>query len=103
MERDDESSSKNLLWSHLPPHWSYTQVPAGIEPATLRLLAVRSNQLSYETMIGDLGGRESVYLTYNLSVGYESVSAGVEPATLWLTATRSNLLSYDTSGGFAWN
>ena len=26
-------------------------VPGGLEPPTLRLLAVRSNQLSYETLI----------------------------------------------------
>ena len=29
-------------------------VPRGLEPRTLRLLAVRSNQLSYET-VGDFG------------------------------------------------
>jgi hypothetical protein len=27
----------------------YNMVPRGLEPRTLRLLAVRSNQLSYET------------------------------------------------------
>ena len=32
-------------------HWNKFVVPRGLEPRTLRLLAVRSNQLSYETMM----------------------------------------------------
>ena len=32
-------------------HWAQVaMVPRGLEPRTLRLLAVRSNQLSYETL-----------------------------------------------------
>ncbi len=30
---------------------AYGMVPRGLEPRTLRLLAVRSNQLSYETLL----------------------------------------------------
>ena len=38
-----------VVWSHVEK-----MVPRGLEPRTLRLLAVRSNQLSYET-VGDTG------------------------------------------------
>ena len=34
--------------------WMYEMVPRGLEPRTLRLLAVRSNQLSYETLSSNL-------------------------------------------------
>ena len=37
-----------LLWS---PTCEWQMVPRGLEPRTLRLLAVRSNQLSYETLL----------------------------------------------------
>ena len=32
----------------------FNMVPRGLEPRTLRLLAVRSNQLSYETLDGSV-------------------------------------------------
>ena len=35
-----------------PEKWNCQVVPRGLEPRTLRLLAVRSNQLSYETSCG---------------------------------------------------
>ena len=34
----------------MQPPWGKEVVPRGLEPRTLRLLAVRSNQLSYETI-----------------------------------------------------
>ena len=43
------SLSLRARLSHTHPQHSSTVVPRGLEPRTLRLLAVRSNQLSYET------------------------------------------------------
>ena len=36
-------------WNHLSHHCLPQVVPRGLEPRTLRLLAARSDQLSYET------------------------------------------------------
>ena len=40
-------------WLLAKQQWRKHMVPRGLEPRTLRLLAVRSNQLSYETCDGD--------------------------------------------------
>ena len=58
------------------PRWGHTgrqhkeMVPRGLEPRTLRLLAVRSNQLSYETL--DSTGWYSFFIRMHMSaVGFE--------------------------------
>ena len=43
----DRFSSLTCHWDGLPDR---AMVPRGLEPRTLRFLAVRSNQLSYETL-----------------------------------------------------
>ena len=103
-------------------------VPRGLEPRTLRLLAVRSDQLSYETCwqghqrwrhcstdarckllwplrmppwtnrVPGVAEREKVALAR--AIAHNVVPRGLEPRTLWLLAVRSNQLSY---GGEAKN
>ena len=44
--------SSGLMKGHTSLEINEKMVPRGLEPRTLRLLAVRSNQLSYETLLG---------------------------------------------------
>ena len=54
-------------------------VPRGLEPRTLRLLAVRSNQLSYETI--GLRSRRSLQIAVGLAQGLRRNSAAGEDRT----------------------
>ena len=57
------------------------KAPEGFEPSTLRLLGVRSNQLSYGAAFG-----ETVVMD-----GQTAIAAGLEPATVGSEVQRSSI------------
>ena len=67
-----------------PVPW-ITVVPRGLEPRTSRLLAVRSDQLSYETL---WKGRKDVFIRRIEAL------CGLESRTLWLLAAGVGRLGY---------
>ena len=50
-------------------------VPRGLEPRTLRLLAVRSNQLSYETFVRSFAAK-LLYAYNEMSIGRPCTDSG---------------------------
>ena len=82
--RNSDAPCARITAARLAP--SPAGVPRGLEPQTLRLLAVGSDQLSYETL---WKGRKDV--------PYQSIEAmcGLEPRTLWLLAAGVRRLGYE--------
>ena len=103
------------LWPEYGETWNF-MVPRGLEPRTLRLLAIRSNQLSYETSW--CFWRDSLFKKETMAWCRQArdravvcqvclwpeygetwnfmVPRGLEPRALRLLAVRSNQLSYET-------
>ena len=57
------------------------KAPEGFEPSTLRLLGVRSNQLSYGAAFGETAVMD----------GQTAIAAGLEPATVGSEVQRSSI------------
>ena len=62
------------------------KAPEGFEPSTLRLLGVRSNQLSYGAAFGE-----------TVMDGQTAIAAGLEPATVGSEVQRSSIEPRDRS------